>query len=131
MRRPLSLLTALALAGCATTPSARAPTAEWLVGSWLMLAGGVSDVSSCESHLPIRYERDGTYHLWEDSGTWTLENGTLTETATELNDQADIAEPIELGRPFVSRVERVGRDRFVKTYSDGERHSFLRCPRVP
>jgi hypothetical protein len=133
MKRLLCLAPALLLAACATTqPAARqtpaGPTAQWLVGTWLMIDDPSEHPVACASGLPIAYSRDGRYTLFEESGTWRLEGERLTETATEIHDGADPAE-VALGRPIVSRIERTGPDALRKTFADGSKATFLRCPK--
>lgn len=134
MKRFLCLAPALLLAACATTqpPAAKqspaGPTAEWLAGTWLMIGDPAEHPSGCNSGLPIIYSRDGRYTLFEESGTWRLQGERLTETATEVHDHADPSE-VALGRPFTSRIERTGRDSLRKTFADGSKAVFLRCPK--
>jgi hypothetical protein len=135
MMRFLCLAAALLLAACATTPppaasqSQAGAAADWLAGTWLMIGDGVEHPGGCNSGLPIGYSRDGRYTLFEESGTWRLQGERLTETATEVHDGADPAE-VALGRPVVSRVQRTGPDSFRKTFTDGSKATFLRCPKA-
>jgi hypothetical protein len=127
--RQLAVLSAmLLLSACATMRSARpAPTPQWLVGAWLMVHQGDRDLIGCSSFAPIAYNPDGTYALFDESGTWRLEGDRLTETATEELDTADPG-TVHIGHPYVSRIRPVGRDEFIKTYATGARETFLRCP---
>lgn len=129
MKRIVPLAVALLVAGCATAPpSSSAPTGRWFAGTWLMMEdAGEHGLAACASGLPIRYPADGTYRLWEESGTWRLDGDRLTETAAEANDMVDPA-VVAVGVPHVSRIERAGPDRFRKTYEDGATRTFLRCP---
>lgn len=124
MRRPLSLVTALLLAGCATTTPAPAP---WLVGVWLGLDDTVEFPLACASGLVIRYDPDGRFALFGEAGDWRLDGERLTETTTEFTDAGD-GYATELNRPYVSHIQREGPDLFVKTYADGEQMRFRRCP---
>jgi hypothetical protein len=123
----LACMAAALLGACATTGSSQ-PRAEWLVGTWLMLAPDLEFPTACASGLPISYQRDGTYRLFEEHGTWRLEGDRLTETATGATE--DVIDPaeVQIGVPFVSRIDWQGRDTFRKTYADGSVETFRRCP---
>lgn len=129
MKRVISLAAALLLAGCATTPvppSAR--SSSWIVGTWLGVETDADrDLVACDSGLPIGYRADGTYVLFEERGTWRLDGDRLTEVVKEIHETADSSEA-EIDRPYVSRVRRVDGNSFVKTFADGGRMLFLRCP---
>jgi hypothetical protein len=128
MKALLLLCFTLLVTACSTTDWAReTATPEWLVGTWLMAHEGDRDLIACASSAPIAYAPDGTYNLFEERGTWHLEGNRLTETATEAYETADPG-TVQIGRPYVSRIERVGPDEFLKTYASGERETFLRCP---
>ena len=121
MNRAAILALPILLAACATTP--RDGAAEsWLVGTWLMPDDSTPFPLGCESDQPIRYDADGRFAVYEESGTWRLDGDRLTETLTEGG------EPAEIGRPHVSRVERSGPDAFVKSWEAGEPLTFRRCP---
>ncbi len=126
MRITAALLTAVLVAGCATTPQqTRDP--NWLVGTWLMLDDEIEYPLACASGLPIAYAADHTYRLFEESGRWRLDGDRLTETATEISDPGDEASP-EIGRAYVSRIERRGPNEFRKTFADRNIETFRRCP---
>lgn len=125
MRAFLPLAPVALLAGCVTA-SAPSPS-PWLVGLWLGEEDGVQFPLACESGLPIRYLPGGRYALFEERGTWRLDGDRLTETATEATGAGDEGTP-EIGRPYASRIARDGSDAFVKTYADGARTRFRRCP---
>ena len=133
MKNLLCLGATLLLAGCATnltTKAAGAPTtADWLAGTWLMVEDRSEHPVGCSSGLPISYSRDGSYTLFEESGTWRLEGQRLIETATEVHDGTDPAE-VALGRPQISRVERLGPNAMRKSFANGFRALFLRCPKA-
>ncbi|HEV2747506.1 MAG TPA: hypothetical protein VGW34_09445 [Allosphingosinicella sp.] len=92
-----------------------------------MLEGDARDRTACASGLPIHYSPDGSYSLWEETGTWQLHHDRLTETATAANEVVDSA-TVDIGRPHLSRLRWVSRDEFVKTFADGRQFRFLRCP---
>ncbi len=120
----------LLLASCATT---RRPQdiRNWLVGTWLMMdRPDDRDLTPCASGLPIYYGGDGKYNMFEESGTWRLEGDRLTEMATEASDVVDPKE-VAIGQAFVSRIERVEANAFAKTYADGTKATFRRCPAAP
>lgn len=125
MRAFLLLALALLVAGC-VTPSAPRPSA-WLVGLWLGEDEGVEFPLACASGLPIRYTASGGYETFEERGRWRLDGDRLTETATAANETADEG-TIDLGRPYQSSIAREGDDAFVKTFADGARMRFRRCP---
>lgn len=128
MKRLGIALIALNLAGCATTAGgAGGPTAAWLVGTWLEIGPDLVFPLACASGLPIRYERDGRYVLFEEDGSWHLDGERLTETALVAHEGTDPAE-VQIGRPIVSRVERTGADAFRKVLADGSAETFRRCP---
>ena len=124
MRRAV-LIAMLLATGCATVPDRSAQ--PWLVGIWLMIEDDTQFPLACESGLPIRYDSNGRYFTYEEIGTWRLDGGRLTETATELNDTVEERAP-ELGRPYVSQVEHTGPDELRKTFAGGEQATFRRCP---
>ncbi len=125
-RAPVTLL--LLASGCAAMPASSSGSG-WLVGTWLMMESPRDrDLVACASGLPIAYAADGTYSMWEESGTWRLAGDRLTETATEANTDIVGPEEVEIGRPYSSRIRRIGRDAFTKTYLDGATETFRRCP---
>lgn len=99
-----------------------------LVGVWLALQKGVRFPSGCDSGEPVRYSSDGIYTGPGASGTWRLQSDRLTEIAQKVD--VGIGDPAAIGRPFVTRILWEGPDRFVKTFSDGARMTFRRCPAV-
>ena len=120
----------LLLGACATLPqdAASGPTADWLAGTWLVIENDAErDLVACASGLPIAYRVGGTYSMWEEEGTWRLEGGRLTEIATQVNDGTDPAE-VAIGRPFVSRIERVGPNEMRKYPAASNAMTLLRCP---
>ena len=127
MRLKAALLAALLLAGCATTPRRQSHGGHWLVGTWLMLAEDIEHPLACASGLPIAYAPSGTYQLFDESGRWRLDGDRLTEIATEITDPGEEGVP-EIGRLYVSRIERRGPDEFRKTFADGNTETFRRCP---
>ena len=123
MKRFAILALPILLAACATTPRQASPAAQsWLVGTWLMPDESTPFPLGCSSDQPIHYNADGTYAFYGESGTWRLDGDRLTETLTEGG------EPAEIGRPYVSRVERRGDEAFVKTVENGPAATFWRCP---
>ena len=127
MRKAVALATFLLLSACATT-APRSRPGHWLIGTWLMMSEGVEHPLACESGLPIAYNANGTYDLFEDSGTWRLDGSRLTEVATRHHDSGGGEGSPELGRPYVSTIQRSGPDAFRKTYADGTIETFRRCP---
>lgn len=126
--KPLLLATLLLLHGYAGTRP-QPPSADWLIGGWLEMSGGSKYPLACESDLPIEYGTDGNYALLEEIGTWRLDNDVLTEIATEATEAADPAE-VAIGRTYVSTIEKLSDDRFLKRLPDGQVLEFRRCPEI-
>lgn len=126
MKRAFVIGAVFLLSACATG-SGGTPTSAWLVGSWLMMEPGERDLVACASFAPIGYQTEGTYTLFDERGIWRLEGDRLTETATEVDDP-DAPGASEIGRAQASRIARTGRGAFVKTFADGTRAVFRRCP---
>lgn len=127
MRAAVALLILVGLTSCASSPHPSASNRQWLVGTWLMLDRPGMDVSNCNSGLPIRYLAEGTYELWQEQGVWELRDSTLSSTATAAGELIDPAE-VALGRTSISRIDFSRRDAFTKTFADGSRYQFIRCP---
>ena len=125
-RTVLPAAIAFALAGCATT-AAMDPSSTWLVGTWLMLDADLEFPTACASGLPIIYGPDGRFDIFEGEGTWRLDGDRLIETTTAVNEAGDPADA-QIGRPFESRIVRIGPDEFRKTYAEGAVETFRRCP---
>ncbi|MXQ14100.1 hypothetical protein [Microvirga makkahensis] len=104
---------------------AAASPAGKLRGRWLGLHRRVRFPLGCDSGEPVFYSQDGKYMTEGVIGTWRLQGNRLTETATEI---AEPGEPGAIGRPHVSRIAWEGPDKFVKTFPDGSRMTFRRCP---
>ena len=124
MRQLLWALPLGLLQGCAgpqTSPR------EWLVGDWLEMSAETKHPLQCASDVGITYKTDGSYSLLEEIGTWRLEGNVLTETATEAADAGDPAE-VEAGRPYVSTIRKLSKDRFEKRLADGQILDYRRCP---
>ena len=113
------------LGACATTGGAGSstPTAAWLAGTWLLIQPDLRFPAACASGLPIRYDPDGTSHLFGERGTWRLDGDRLTETIVASDE-----EDAQLGRIVVNRIRRAGPNRMLKTFEDGETETFRRCP---
>ena len=124
--RCLALLAAALLGGCATTGAPGRGDAR-LVGTWLVLSNEIEFPLACASGLPITYNGDRTYDLFEAYGTWRLDGDRLTETPTGATEVEDPAE-IPIGVPFISRIEWRGPDTIVKTLADGTVETLRRCP---
>jgi hypothetical protein len=105
------------------------PDPAWLSGSWLLIKEESDrDLAACASGLPIAYNADGTYTLFEESGTWRLTGDKLVEVATEVHEDVASAEEVALGKEYVSRIERLGPDEMRKLFADGVTMTLLRCP---
>ena len=125
MSRTLLVLGLLGLAGCTSLQDRSYPAV--LVGTWLPLENGIEHPLACASGLPISYEAGGRYRLFEEEGQWRLDGDRLTEVASAATEAGDPAE-VAIGKPFVSTIRLLGRDRFLKRLSDGSRVDFRRCP---
>ncbi len=125
MKRIAILCLLAATSACATMDRSRP---SWLAGSWLMMEDGANFPLSCASGLPIRYLPDGAYRLMEERGVWRLQGDRLTETILQTNEAGPPEEEVEIGRPYESRIERMGPDSFRKSFADGDSVLFRRCP---
>lgn len=97
-----------------------------LTGTWLGLQEGVSFPLGCNSGEPVRYSADGIYHGPGATGTWQLQGDRLTEIVKEVD--AATGDATEIGRSFVSHIAWQGPDTFVRTFANGARMTFRRCP---
>lgn len=123
MKRALILIPLLpAAAGCAgeVRPIAATPAAPaWIVGAWV--AG-----SSCESDAGVRFMADGTYHVLEDSGTWTLAGDRLTTRVLEVHEEA--GGDSKVGDTFSRTIRRISDVAFQYVEPDGSGARLKRCP---
>jgi hypothetical protein len=97
------------------------------VGAWLETSAEAKHPLQCASDVGITYNADGSYSLLGEIGTWRLDGAVLTETATEVTEAGDPTE-VEIGRPYVSTIRRLGEGRFTKRLASGETLEFRRCP---
>jgi len=125
LSRTLLILGLLGLVGCTSLPQRSYPAV--LVGTWLPLENGIEHPLACASGLPISYEHSGRYLLFEEQGQWRLDGDRLTEVATAATEAGDPAE-VAFGKPFVSTIRLLGRNRFLKRLGDGSQLEFRRCP---
>jgi hypothetical protein len=130
-RAPLFLRTVLALLATfhilQIENTQAASGQERLVGIWLGLQRGTKFPLACESGEPMRYSADGTFAGPGARGTWQLRDGRLTETATEVDEELG-GDPVAIGKPYISDITWKSADAFVKTFSNGSRMTFRRCP---
>lgn len=101
-------------------PAADAPLRDWLVGTW-------SYDTNCVTDFLLRYEADGVLYNAGETGRWTLEGDTVTDTVTErLGSGGEV--PMKLDPPIV-RSYRVSRgDATHGTITiDGRTVPILRC----
>lgn len=119
--------TAPAKADTDVTSQTQSAAKERLVGVWLGLHEKARFLLGCESGEPVRSYADDTYVGPGARGTWQLRDGRLTETATEVDKELG-GDPAQVAKPYVSDVVWQGADTFVKTFSDGARMTFRRCP---
>jgi hypothetical protein len=124
MRAAFAFAAALLASGCATMrPGAEQPSAAWLVGTWVLLAPDLEFPLACSSGLPIAYQADGTYRMFEEAGTWRLEGDRLHETPTEAEDPRET----RIGETHRNRIVRRGPDEMVKYFADGGSETLRRC----
>jgi hypothetical protein len=132
-RAPLlfrTVVTLLAAAACQPTQAegaSAAPAEERLVGLWLGLHDRVQFPSGCGSGEPMRYSPDGSFVGPGARGTWQLRDGRLTETTTVIDKELG-GDPAAIGKPYVSDLAWKATDTFIKTFPDGLRMTFRRCP---
>lgn len=110
-------------------PVATAPTAEWLVGVWLLSADRNDlDRSACNSGTTLSYLADGTTNAWGESGRWSLDGDELTETLTEvLPDTGDPDRLPMVDKSITQQLVRIGPDEGVIVDDAGAGISMLRC----
>lgn len=126
----LSALLATALSIGSASATSAPPAEEQLVGLWLGLHDRITFPSGCNSGEPMRYASDGSFTGPGVSGTWHLRDGRLTETAREVHEEVG-GDPAAIGKHHVSGIAWEGPDEFVKTFPDGSRMTFRRCPELP
>jgi hypothetical protein len=126
MSRFLWTLPLISLLGC--TVSGSSPDGSWLAGEWVMMDGILTHPLACGSHGPITYEADGRYALWGEAGTWRLKGNQLTETMADFDALHSDRSAADIGKPFVSTVNWIDRNRFSKRFADGSVNEFHRCP---
>ena len=126
MRWLLIAFAGLGLTACVSLPDAPQPAAA-LIGTWLPLENGIVHPLACDSGLPIIYQADGRYLLFEEEGRWSLTGSRLTETAIAATEAGDPAE-IALGQPLVSTLRFLDPNRFRKRLADGSQIELRRCP---
>ena len=124
MRHTCGAVLLLALAACNATPQENPP----LPGEWVMMADTLNFPAACGTHGPVTYHEDGTFTLWGQHGTWQMDGKQLTETVIQFDPLHVDVEPGTLGKPFISTLQWVDGNSFVKHYSDGEVRAFRRCP---
>jgi len=104
----------------ATAAVAASPLARWLVGAW-------SYDTSCATDFILHYNPDGTLQNGEDSGRWTLDGDTVTETIAERFEMGSDA-PVKLAPPEkrTYTVAQAGADRGTLTFQ-GKKIPIQRC----
>jgi hypothetical protein len=97
-----------------------------IVGAWLPLKDW--NVDLCKSSAPARYYGDGFSSNSTDIGTWQIRDNILTETTTASSPEQEDWSPEDIGKPFVSTIEWVDRNTFLKHFASGEVMALHRCP---
>lgn len=94
---------------------------QWLVGTW-------AEDGSCEGDAGETFGSDGTWGTWSVEGTWTLDDGTLTQKATMrvADTQSGKSEAINPPTVRVGILSAAGSDGFDITV-DGKTTSMRRC----
>ena len=126
MTRFFGTLLLIALASC--TVNSPQPDRSWLAGEWVMMDGVVRFPLTCGSTARLRYDVDGSYSLWGEAGTWRLNGSVLTETMSGFEPLHVDRSVADVGRPYVSTLRWIDRDRFLKRFVDGSVREFRRCP---
>jgi len=126
LRRATCLLPLLTLAHCGGIGPQSSKSS--LVGEWVMLDGALQYPTACGAHGTITYSTDGKSYLWGETGTWRLEGNVLTEETTFADPMHSDTKSDDVGRPYVSSIQWIRRDRFLKKFHDGEIREFRRCP---
>ena len=126
MKHIIETLILISLGGCAT--SIPQPNRDWLPGEWVMMDGVLQYPLACGAHGPITYEADGTYFLWGEAGAWRLDSNVLTETMTGFEPLHIDRSDADIGKPYVSTLRWIDRNRFSKRFADGTTSEFRRCP---
>lgn len=101
-----------------------------LVGEWDWIDGFSEFPNACGTDVTIQYHRNGEWFFWGESGTWKMKGAVLTEAITEVDPKHSDKLPADIGKKYVSTLQWVEEDKFLKRYSDGDVMVFLRCPKI-
>jgi hypothetical protein len=118
----------ISLVGC--TGNDMQPSRSWLAGGWVLMDGALEYPLACGSHGPITYAANGKYHTWGEAGIWRLDGEVLTETMTGFEQLHIDRQSADVGKPYVSKLHWISRDRFLKRFADGTTSEFRRCPEI-
>ena len=127
MRPAAWLALFVSLAGCDALGIQPAEQIE-LAGEWDWMDGHSEFPKVCGSHATIQYLPNGIYTLWGEAGTWRLERTVLTETMTDFDPLHVDRSPEDIGKKYISTLEWVDRNTFLKRMANGEVLAFRRCP---
>lgn len=121
-----AVATIIFASGCAAAAE-RSPLADWFAGDW---AFAESDrPNPCQEGAYGRYAADGKYRFPGERGTWQLDGSQLTETATAIDERMNAQTASDIGKPYVSTIERLSDDRMLKIWPD-RRVEFVRCRQI-
>ena len=98
-----------------------------MAGEWVWTDKYSTYPPSCGSHLSLKYYSNGAYELPGEVGTWRLEGKVLTEATAEFLEVHDEATADEIGKQYVSTVQWIDPNRYLKRYADGDVMEFRRC----
>lgn len=115
----------LAGSACAATPPPTSPLATWFTGDWAFVES--DRPNPCQEGEYGTYAPDGTYRFAGESGIWSLDGASLTETATAIDEVVNAQTADDIGKPYHSTIERASEDRLIKIFPDGRRVAFVRC----
>ncbi len=122
----MSTLVALLLAAAGQPPTV---DGAYLLGNWVWAEPGEApDFEQCTGPLSMRYLADGTYEMVGELGTWKLDRGRITETATKVDFAVWGNAAPRVGIAEINRVQRVDENRFRKRHRNGAVSVFHRCP---
>jgi hypothetical protein len=124
MLRAGALLSCLAALGACAGPGAlrnsATPTAQWLVGGWVLQG------DSCSSDAGVIYRPDGSWSSYETAGRWQLQGSKLVTTITADGGQEPTGTAVP--RQIVEKIDVVGPNTFVASPGSGAKKILVRCP---
>jgi hypothetical protein len=98
-----------------------------LVSEWDWMDGQTEFPQVCGSDGTVQYHADGTSNLWGESWTWRLEGEVLTEALADFDPLHVDRSADEIGKEYVSTIQWVDKNTFLKRRADGSELAFRRC----